>query len=74
MLSVGFVPALAGIGGIAAVATSTGVFHPNLQAMYIGPKLGSAGYPGSCGVLHCYTPQEIQGAYNYNPAYAAVGG
>jgi len=73
MVCAGFVPALAGIGAGATVIAD-GVFHTDLHAAYIGPAFGTSRVPGTCGFLHCYTPQEIQQGYNYNPAYAAVGG
>ncbi len=73
MMTVGFFPAVVGIG--AAVSASNGaVFHPLLQAEFVGPAMESSGIPGNCGVLSCYTPSEIQQAYNYNQSYAQVGG
>jgi len=72
MLVLGFAPVAAGVG--AAVATSAAVLHPGVRAVYVAPTELRSSVPGSCGVLHCFTPEEIQQAYNYSPAYAAVGG
>lgn len=73
MVGIGLFPAAAGAGA-ATAALSSAVAHPLLQVAYAGPTLGSASAPGSCGVLQCYTPQEVQNGYGYNAAYAAVGG
>ncbi len=73
MMTAGFLPAVAGVGLGATVVVSA-VAQIELESTYVSPALMHAGVPGSCGVLHCYTPQEIQQAYNYNQSYAAVGG
>jgi len=73
VMGLGFVPAAAGVA-TATAAVSSAVAHVNLEAVYLGPTLGTAGTPGSCGALQCYTPQEVQDGYDYGPAYAAVGG
>ncbi|MGP8077891.1 MAG: hypothetical protein ACLQD8_04980 [Thermoplasmata archaeon] len=73
MMCAGFIPALAGVGAVTA-SVAGGSLHNDLHAVYLSPALGASRVPGSCGVLHCYTPQEIQQAYNYGPSYAAVGG
>ena len=73
LVAIGFGPAVVGLS-VGASAVGTGFAHPELSASYVGPAVLHDGAPGSCGVLHCYTPQEIQDAYGYNSAYAAVGG
>jgi subtilase family serine protease len=75
MVSFGVVIALGAAAAAATGAGESGAFQPNVQAYYLGPSFSpSQGPPGSCGLLQCYTPQEIQDGYNYGPAYAAVGG
>jgi len=64
---------VAGVG-VGTAAVSSAVAHVDLESAYVGPTLSTFGAPGSCGVLQCYTPQEIQNAYNYNASYRAVGG
>jgi subtilase family serine protease len=75
MVSFGFVT---GVGGAAAseiAAVGGSVFHTDVQSVFVGTTFNPAqGPPGNCGLLSCYTPQEIQDGYNYGPAYAAVGG
>ncbi len=36
------------------------------------PRTGNAA--AIRNLLHCYSPQDIQSAYNYGPAYTSVGG
>jgi len=73
--SFGIVTAFGGAAASSAAFAAGGVFHPDVEAAYVGGSLGPAqGPPGTCGVLQCYTPQEVQDGYNYGPAYAAVGG
>ncbi len=74
MVSFGFAT---GVGGaVASEITAVGgsVFHTELQSVYLGHSFTPTGVPGNCGLLSCYTPEEIQGGYNYGPAYKAVGG
>ncbi len=73
LMVVGFLPMTGGAVPVVA-AVSSAVDHVDLQSVYLGPTLGSSGAPGSCGVLQCYTPQEIQNGYDYNPIYNALGG
>jgi subtilase family serine protease len=78
MLSFGFVAGVGG-GAVSNLATVGGsVFHTDLQSAFVGSSINPLqepqGAPGSCGLLSCYTPEEIQDGYNYGPAYAAVGG
>ncbi len=74
MLNVGFVSGSAGAVLTAAGSVAGLVEHPTLAEEFVGPSIGTAGTPGSCGILQCYTPQEIQDGYGYTSAYAAVHG
>ncbi len=78
MVSFGFVSAVS--GGLAAgvVAVENAVEHPSYEAVYYGAGISGLPTNGQCGsypnLLHCYSPQDIQSAYNYGPAYTSVGG
>ncbi|MGB6501670.1 MAG: S53 family peptidase [Thermoplasmata archaeon] len=74
MLNVGLVSGVAGTALSAVGSVENAVFHPTVAEQYLGPSLGTAGTPGSCGALQCYTPQEVQQAYGFTSAYSAVGG
>jgi subtilase family serine protease len=80
MVTFGFVSAVS--GGVAAgiVAVENAVVHTEYAAEFYGPA-GPAQLPtnGVCPIgggayLHCFSPQDIQSAYNYAPAYTSVGG
>jgi subtilase family serine protease len=74
MVNVGFVSGVAGTTLSAVEHVGSAIFHPTIAEQYVGPSLTPSSTPGSCGVLQCYTPQEIQQAYGYTSAYSAVGG
>ncbi|MFZ1024253.1 MAG: S53 family peptidase [Thermoplasmata archaeon] len=75
MVSFGFVTGF-GVAAASEIAAVEGsVFHTDVQSVFVGTTFNpSQEPPGSCGVISCYTPQEIQDGYNYGPAYKAVGG
>jgi subtilase family serine protease len=79
MVTFGFVSAVGGATAVGVLGVGNGVAHTDLESMYFGA--GTDGLPtnGVCNIgggayLHCFSPQDIQSAYNYGPAYAAVGG
>ena len=73
MASFGLVAGIA-VASPALASVGSSVFHTSLESAYVGPALGADQAPGWCGVLQCYTPQEVQEGYNYVSAYSAVGG
>jgi subtilase family serine protease len=79
MVSFGFVSAISGGAAAGIVAVENSVEHIDVQSVYYGTTLGGLQAGGVCLIgggayLHCFTPQDIQSAYNYGPAYTSVGG
>jgi len=74
MLNVGFISGAAGATMIAVGTVGNAIMHTDLESVYVGPSLGTSSTPGSCGVLQCYTPQEVQQGYDFTGAYSAIRG
>jgi len=79
MATFGFVTGAAGVAAVGVAAVGNATAHIDIQSAYVGPSLKTMAAPDDCipltiGYIHCFTPQDIQSAYNYGPAYAAVGG
>ncbi|MGA9839355.1 MAG: S53 family peptidase [Thermoplasmata archaeon] len=76
MVTFGFVAAVSGTVAVGAV--SGAVVSTDLQSVYFAASPAQLPTNGNCGsglsLLHCFSPQDIQSAYNYGPAYNAVGG
>ena len=80
MVTFGFLSGAAGVAAVGVTALENSAVHIDLEKKYVGPSLNSLLGPGDCVYLgpglylHCYTPQEIQSAYNFGPAYGDAGG
>jgi subtilase family serine protease len=80
MAVLGFLSVVPGGGVVQAATAGNSVVHFDLEMHYVGTSLTPGLRPGECAAfgdwpnLHCYTPQEIQSAYNFAPAYKDVGG
>jgi subtilase family serine protease len=74
MLCMGFAVGAGAPALLAAAQLGQSLAHPGVEQTFLGTSLQTAGAPGSCGLLQCYTPQEVQQAYGFNASYARVGG